>query len=125
MDASQLKGVLRNFAAKEAGVPDNEDNKYTVDDYYGDIMYELDSVFRTPQQVSANIVTIEWVEGQDGGEDVFPANGGEVYDVLKVTTDGHEQFFKRTGWYASFSGTEWEKGWKEVQPVTKSYVAYE
>lgn len=56
-----------------------------------------------------------------GGE----GQGDQYWLVFKVTeADGTERLFRRNGWYASYSGGEYDGPTEEVQPVQKTITVY-
>lgn len=113
MDAKQFTDILNQYA---------EENTPYPEDFWFDVG---DPIFNEPTEVRANVVTVEAIDKQLGGEDVFPGGQGEIYVVLKLTVDGREQFFKRSGTYASHCGTDWDDELVEVFPKQKSITVYE
>lgn len=60
---------------------------------------------------------VEKVDGKPSAE-----GGGEhVYIILKAG----DQFFEKTGYYASHYGTDWDGDVTEVRPVEKTMTVYE
>lgn len=104
-----------------------QNSRYTPDhdSAIQELMWELDGFFTEPATVKAGVVTIQIVDFQGGGEDVFAGGEGAIWAILKVTTDGHEQFFRKDGTYLSFDGHNWDKQWREVRPTEKKVLVYE
>lgn len=114
MDGKQLKQVILNHYAKSEPDLDPEDA-------YSDSHYE--GFFDEPTEVSANVVTIEPVDFQYGGEG---KSGQEMYHILRVTTDGGDaQYFKLSGTYFSHGASEWNDEWVEVKPKEKKVTVWE
>ena len=59
---------------------------------------------------------IEWIEGYSGGE----GGGSNVYAIFAIGN----QFFKKTGYYASHYGTDWDGDIHEVVPQQKTVTVY-
>lgn len=107
MDATTFKAALDEYADK------NED-----------FWYEAENYFLMPEQIKTDVVTVELVDWQTGGEDKFAGGEGPVWLVWKVTHAGGTQYFRREGTYYSFEGEEW-KDIVEVVPAEKTITVYE
>ena len=60
--------------------------------------------------------TLEYIEGYSGGE----GGGSNVYAIFAIGN----QFFKKTGYYASHYGTDWDGDIHEVVPQQKTVTVY-
>lgn len=117
MDAKAVEqAILAEVRDKTGDSYINEDNMWYEDSAHW--------VFEEPVEVRADVVTIQVIDSEEGGEDVFPASGGEIWHLVKVTTAAGEQFFKKTG-YQSHMGTDWNGEFKEVFPTQKTITIYE
>ncbi len=94
-----------------------------VDPY--DFQAEMDYHLSKPTTVQVELVTVEYIDGETGGEDFFAGGEGEIYHLIKVTTGDNIQYFKKTGMYYSFAGSEWNDDWVEVFPKKKTITVYE
>lgn len=83
----------------------------------------------------------QWSEVADGGDPVkVPdlgvvsivdyATGGEgsaehIYMVFEITdAEGGVKFYQKTGYYASFDGSNWDGDFSEVAPSEKTITVY-
>lgn len=56
-----------------------------------------------------------------GGE----GQGDEYWLIFQVVADGVTKLYRRNGWYASYSGGEYDGPTEEVKPVQKLVTVYE
>ncbi|MEV6638072.1 hypothetical protein AB0M54_45855 [Actinoplanes sp. NPDC051470] len=57
-----------------------------------------------------------------GGED----GGADAELIFKVTPDlGGVRYFRKSGWYSSYNGTDWDGQFTEVQPKVKTVTVFE
>lgn len=59
---------------------------------------------------------VSFVDGYTGSE----GGGEDVWMVFKVG----DQYFRTTGYYASYDGTTWDGGTEEVEPFEKTVIDY-
>ena len=64
-------------------------------------------------------VVITKVAGKEG--DYEGGDNQDVFVVIKVGT----QYFKKTGYFTSHSGSTWNSTLREVHPVTKTVTVFE
>jgi hypothetical protein len=67
--------------------------------------------------ISGEEVRLTYITGQPGGE----GSGEDVYVVFKAGT----QFFCKSGYYASYDGSNWDGDVREVRPVTRDAIFFE
>lgn len=60
---------------------------------------------------------VELVSSEPGGE----GHGEHIYFVVKV---GH-RYLKKTGYYASYAGSDWDGPFTEVRPTVREVTFYE
>ncbi len=95
--------------------------KYTSNEIESAIDWDdldyADDGYKTTVTLRCEPVEIEKVDGKP------PAEGGgeNIFAVIKVG----DQFFKKTGYYASHYGSEWDGDLTEVRPVEKTVTVYE
>lgn len=66
--------------------------------------------------------TLAGVEDHGGGE----GSGEERWYVFSVTTeDGSVRHFRKSGYYASFVGSEFDGAFEEVQPAERTITVWE
>lgn len=56
-----------------------------------------------------------------GGE----GQGDHAEIIVKVSHSGWGRYFRKTGYYASYSGTEWDGYFSEVTPVERVVTVWE
>lgn len=79
------------------------------------------SLPKDPAKIFPGIGKVSLVD-RYGGE----GKGEDYWLVLKVIgEDGSERFFKRTGWYASYGGSELDGPTEEVTPVERPTIFWE
>lgn len=68
-----------------------------------------------------NDYKLTFVDGYTGGE-----GGGESTNrVIKVEANGEVKYFEETGYYSSWSDSEWAQDWHEVFPKEKVVTFYQ
>ncbi|GAA0955503.1 hypothetical protein [Nonomuraea longicatena] len=56
-----------------------------------------------------------------GGED----GDGWTHVVIRVTQGDVTRYFKKTGYYSSYGGSDWDGEIRRVRPTTKTVTVYE
>lgn len=65
--------------------------------------------------------TLAYVDGEHGGE----GSAEHIWQVWSVTDDeGNKQYFQKTGYYASYDGSNWDGSLYEVEPFEKTVTAW-
>lgn len=91
--------------------------KYTADD--GDLWSLLK--YQDVNDVPTELGVISYVDDH-GGE----GQGDQYWVVVKITGhDGTERFFRKDGWYQSYSGGELDGDTYEVKPTERVVTFYE
>lgn len=100
---------MRKFTASEV--------ESALEEAYDDYI-EWDEFTETPEPltVDGRETTVSLVEEDLGGE----GHGESVYVVLKVG----DQLFRKSGYYASHYGTDWDGSFEEVEPQEKTITVY-
>jgi hypothetical protein len=118
LTAKQVEEVIDNF-------DDDFKATYEATNYkketYIDVLEEADGEFWYTLETSnwvevEGLGRLEFVEGYSGGE----GGGSNVYSVFKIG----DQYFKKTGYYASHYGTDWDGSIYEVVPQEKTITVY-
>ncbi|WP_440066391.1 hypothetical protein [Streptosporangium sp. OZ121] len=65
--------------------------------------------------------TVTVVESIGGGE----GDGESTSVAVKVTQDGVTRYFRKTGYYGSYGGSDWDGEVRSVWPTTKTVTVYE
>lgn len=108
--------MLTKDKIDELVAKDKDDNSI---DYYN-VIDELETTTSKNPHIIQGYVVYR-VDGETGCE-----GGGEyIYFVLAFEKDGNTQYFRTTGTYSSWDGTEWHKNWEEVYPCQKTITVYE
>ena len=96
--------------------------------YYGPLTYTADDgslwqlfKYQDVNDVPSPLGVISYVADY-GGE----GQGDDYWVVVKIVAeDGSERFFRKDGWYQSYSGGELDGDTVEVKPTPKTVVFYE
>lgn len=78
---------------------------------------ELGWCLRTPQTVGNHTVQ---TEEQFGGE----GQGDKLWAVFSVKTGDETQYFRMSGWYASYDGFNWDGDLEEVKAQEKTIIVW-
>lgn len=57
---------------------------------------------------------------REGGQAPAEGGGEDVSVVIRIGT----QFFRKTGWYSSFNGADWDGSLTEVRPEEETVIAW-
>jgi hypothetical protein len=69
----------------------------------------------------AGLGLVATVDVEGGGE----GSGEYTHVVIKVTQSGVVRYFKKTGYYSSYGGSDWDGEIRSVWPTTKTVTVYE
>jgi len=62
---------------------------------------------------------------KEAGYGGFEGAGDNVWFVFKVTKDSETQYFRKSGYYDSWNGTEWDYGIELVKPKEVMVIEWE
>lgn len=65
-----------------------------------------------------NVATVDTEGGYEGGPE-------HTHVVIRVTQGDVVRYFKKTGYYSSYGGSDWDGDIHAVQPTTKTVTVYE
>lgn len=102
----------------EAAIKDKLAEGYYGDYFWGDLEWDVKRGHLTALTIDGETLPVEFVESEEGGEGDWET---EVWVVFKVG----DQYFRKTGYYASHSGTEWDGPMTEVHRVKKVIKVWE
>jgi hypothetical protein len=115
LTAEQVEAAINNSGNPEGTGEDTY--LWDADEWYSEISW---SGGKAEGEYALNIdgvsYTAEWVEDH-GGMD----KGSDRWVVFKVG----DQLFKKSGFYASHYGTDWDGPLVEVKPVEKTVTVFE
>jgi len=103
----QFEELLKRYYTENADHDEFEDDE---EDYSDFSWHSVEWDFAQPVTVSGIVLQ---VEEQHGGE----GQGDQLWIVVKATTpDGNVQYFRKSGWYASYDGGYYDYDLEEVFP---------
>jgi hypothetical protein len=89
---------------------------HSLEEGWGDLAYQDDGYTATIS-LRGEDVQLEMIDSKPGRE----GGGEDLYIVVKVG----DQFFEKTGYYASHYGSDWDGEVTEVNPAQKTITVYE
>lgn len=100
---------------------DRKGEPYRYEDAGWDQWEEI-SDHSNPQPVEVlDVGTVRVVDAQPGREGM----GEHIYMVFEITdAKGDVKFYQKTGYYASFDGSNWDGDFSEVEPTEKTMTVY-
>jgi len=120
LTVEQVKQLLVDVYNEKARASSWRDELFDTDDLDWN---EISEMFEwTDETFSAHGVTIERADFDTGRE----GHAEDIHMVFKTTDrQGNEQYWRKTGYYASYDGDNWDGDFREVRPVERLVTFYE
>lgn len=110
---ADLRLALAQWTNREVRGYDDVDDFDEDDIDWSELSYSL-----TEKDPYETVLGKVWVVHEEGGE-------GQGDHAEVVFTVDNRRFFRKTGYYASFYGFEWDGPFREVKAVEKTITVYE